>query len=72
MKTATVLAPDESCELGIEYDNGKLYAGFIHNVGMSHNWEIDYDKDFTFDENLQALYENICENWNDISGESNL
>lgn len=63
MVTCTILAPDESSVLGVEYKEGKLYAGFICNAGMSHDWEIEYDKDFTFEENLQSLYEVIQENY---------
>jgi hypothetical protein len=61
MQTATILSPDESCVLGVFYENGKFYAGYISNSGVNKEWNIDYDKDFTFDENLQSLYE-IIEN----------
>lgn len=59
MITATIISPKGGHELGVFYENGKLYAGYVSNSGCSKEWEIDYDKDFTFDENLQYLYEII-------------
>lgn len=63
MKTATILAPDESCELGVVYDNNTLYAGYIHNAGVSRNWEIEYDNDSTWEENLINLSEIVYNEW---------
>lgn len=61
--TAIIMAPDLSCELGVVYENGQLYAGFISNSGVNKQWIIDYDEDFTFEENLQCLGEKIYEEW---------
>jgi hypothetical protein len=64
IQSTTILSPDESYVLGVFYENGKLYAGYIFNSGVNKEWVIDYDKNFIFDENLQALYEVIQENYN--------
>lgn len=63
MVTANIISPDGKHELGVVYDKGQLYAGYISNSGVSKEWVIDYDKDFTFDENLQCLYEIIDKEW---------
>lgn len=52
-----------NCELGICKDNTTLYAGFITNTGVSRTWEIEYDYDFSFDKNLQFLYDKILKEW---------
>lgn len=62
MKTATI--EYNGHELGVVYENNQLYAGFISNAGCNKEWIIDYDHDFTFDQNLEALVELITENWN--------
>lgn len=62
-KTATI--EYNGHELGVVYENGELYAGFIFNAGVSKDWIMKYDKDHTFDENLQNLCDIITENWND-------
>lgn len=68
MKTATI--EYEGHELGVEYKNGKLYAGFIFNAGISHDWEMDYDNDSTWEKNLEDLCDLITETWDyDISDE---
>ena len=41
--------------LGLEYEDGILYAGEITNSGIFHDYELDYDWDKTFDENIQNL-----------------
>jgi hypothetical protein len=40
---------------------GELCAGSCFNAGISKNYSIDYDFDFSIDENLEALYEHIIE-----------
>lgn len=70
MKTATI--EYEGHELGVVYENRQLYAGFISNAGVSKDWVMDYDEDFTFDQNLEALCDLITETWDyesDISNE---
>jgi hypothetical protein len=37
----------------------ELCAGCGFNAGISKDYSIDYDYDFSVDENLQALYEHI-------------
>lgn len=60
----------EGHELGVVYENGKLYAGFISNAGVSQDWIMDYDPYFTWEENLEELCDIITENWDyDISDE---
>ena len=39
----------------------KLCAGSCFNAGISRNYSINYDFDFSIDENLEALYEHIIE-----------
>ena len=39
----------------------ELCAGSGFNVGISKDYVIDYDYDFSIDENLQALYDYILE-----------
>jgi len=63
MRTATI--EYEGHELGVVYENGQLYAGFISNTGIGKDWIIDYDKDYTFEENLQYLCDIITETWED-------
>jgi hypothetical protein len=62
-RSCTIISPDETCELGVFYEDGKLYAGYISNSGANKEWSIDYDEDFSFDENLQSLYEEILDNY---------
>jgi hypothetical protein len=59
MRACTIVAPDESCYLGVFREDDKLYAGYISNSGANKEWSIDYDEDFSFVENLNALYEII-------------
>lgn len=56
--TASIYLEDKG-ELGVFYEQGKLYAGYISNAGVSKNYEIEYDPSLTFDENLQTLIEEI-------------
>ena len=39
----------------------ELCAGGCFNTGISKDYAIDYDYDFSIDENLQALYDYILE-----------
>lgn len=39
----------------------ELCAGSCFNTGISRDYSIAYDHDFSVDENLQALYEHIIE-----------
>ena len=45
--------------LGVEYENGKLYAGDYTNSGITHLYSVKYDEDFDLDWNLQELYDEI-------------
>ena len=57
---------------GVQYKDGKLVAGSITNTGMLNEYEIDYDEDFSLDENLSNLYETISEeNYQPESEEDN-
>ena len=49
--------------LCIFYDQStnELCAGGCFNAGISKDYAIDYDHDFSIDENLQALYDYILE-----------
>ena len=49
---------DESV-LYITKDNSKLKAGTGCNTGVIPQYEVDYDDDFSLDENLQVLIETI-------------
>lgn len=45
----------------VEYVDGKLYAGSATNTGIIHEYEMDYDKDFDVDKNLQDFFDKIIE-----------
>lgn len=45
----------------VEYADGKLYAGSATNTGIIHEYEMDYDKDFDVDKNLQDFFDKIIE-----------
>lgn len=45
----------------VEYADGKLYAGSATNTGIIHEYEMDYDKDFDVDKNLQDFFDKIVE-----------
>lgn len=47
--------------LHVDYDpqTNELYAGYATNTGIPKNFSIQYDTDFSLDENLQALVEEI-------------
>jgi hypothetical protein len=62
-RTCSIVSPDETCVLGVFYENKKLYAGYISNCGANKEWSIDYDEDLPFDENLQILYDLIQEKY---------
>lgn len=44
-----------------DQSTGELCAGCGFNAGISKDYSIDYDYDFSIDENLQALYNYILE-----------
>lgn len=69
MKTATI--EYKGHELGVVYENGKLYAGFISNAGVSRDWEMQYEQDFSWEWNLEALCDLITETWDYESNISN-
>jgi len=54
-----ILEMDDGKTYGVEYKDGKLYAGGITNSGIFHDFEIPYDSDFSVEENLQNLYDVI-------------
>jgi hypothetical protein len=58
-RTITLLTPDGCYEIGVFFENGKLFAGYISNSGVNKEWSIDYDEDFSFMQNLEALYDEI-------------
>jgi hypothetical protein len=62
-KSCTIISPDESCELGVFYENGTLYAGFISNSGANKEWSIEYNQDLTFDDNVELLYDVISDSY---------
>lgn len=45
----------------VEYDGKNLYAGSATNVGIIHEYEVEYDHDKSIDENLYALYDKIID-----------
>lgn len=47
--------------LNVEYKDGKLIAGSATNAGIIPEFEIEYDKDFNLDWNLNVLYDVIVE-----------
>ena len=51
----------DSIVLNVEYKDGKLIAGSATNVGIIPEFEIEYDKDFDLDWNLNVLYNVIVE-----------
>lgn len=64
MKNGTFISPNGNCVLGWELnDNKELYAGYISNSGCNKQWIIEYDDNFTIDENLQMLYEYIYKHY---------
>lgn len=49
-----------------------LYVGSMSNAGFSYDAHMQIDKDFTLYENLEGLYEILCDsvaNNSDVSGE---
>ena len=44
--------------------NGMLCAGTVSNTGACIDASIEYDMDFSFDENLQSLYTELTESLN--------
>lgn len=64
--SGTFISPDESCELGFVWDGKEFYAGYITNSGCNKQWVIEYDDNFTIDENLQLLYEYIKDNYDKV------
>lgn len=47
--------------LNVEYKDGKLIAGSATNAGIIPEFEIEYDKDFNLDWNLNVLHDVIVE-----------
>ena len=47
--------------LYIDFEDGKLFAGTVTNVGITHDYEVEYDFDSTLDNNLEKLYTTIIE-----------
>lgn len=47
--------------LYVGYKDGKMFAGEATNVGVVHDFEMDYDKDSSVDINLQNFYDYITE-----------
>ena len=45
----------------VEYADGKLYAGSATNRGIVHEYEMDYDRDYDVDRNLQDFFDKIIE-----------
>lgn len=58
------LSEDGYGVLDVDYDpqTNELYAGYSTNAGTPKNFTIQYDDDFSLDENLQALVEEIFNN----------
>lgn len=54
---------------GVEYKDGKLYAGGITNSGIQHEYEVDWDPDYSLDEHLEELYDKILQDhdWDEDS-----
>lgn len=44
-----------------DQSTNELCAGGGFNAGISKDYSIDYDYDFSIDENLQSLYDHILE-----------
>lgn len=61
LKKNNTIAFDNGVVLGVEYEDGKLYAGSITNTGIMREYEIDYDTESSVDSNLQALYDTVIE-----------
>ena len=55
------LSEDNKGILYVDYDpeTNELYAGYATNTGIPKNFVIQYDSNFSLDENLQALVEII-------------
>ena len=47
--------------LYVDYDpqTNELFAGYATNIGIPKNYSIQYDEDFSLDQNLEALVEEI-------------
>ncbi len=63
MNSGTFISPDGKYELGYIWNGKEFYAGYITNSGCNKQWVIEYDNNFTLDENLQMMYEYISENY---------
>lgn len=62
-KSGSFISPNGEHELGFVWDGKEFYAGYISNSGCNKQWKIEYNEDFSFDENLQLLYEYIDDNY---------
>lgn len=60
---------DDGTVYGVEYKDGKLYAGSITNNGIMREYELEYDNDLDIDANLQNLYDKIIEGEPNLLGE---
>ena len=47
---------------GVEVYDTKIIIGSLSNIGISHDYVIDYDKDFSLDWNLNNAYEIVSKN----------
>lgn len=64
IQSALVISPDGDSVLGVVRDKDCFYAGYVFNSGVSKTWVIEYDDDFSFDENLSMMLEYIDEHYN--------
>lgn len=55
LKKEPVIELDDGTVLGIEYDNGRLFAGSITNSGIIKEYYVDYDAELSLDANLEKL-----------------
>lgn len=51
--------------LYIKYRDNVLFCGTATNVGVAEDVSIIYDESFTFDENLQILYEEALDDFDE-------
>lgn len=58
--------------VGVQYKDGKLYAGGVTNSGVQEDYFVEYEPNITLDQNLELLYEEIGrqnEYWPELSDE---
>ena len=58
---------DGGMYLGVDYDNetDTMFSGYISNVGVSRNAEMQYDDDLSIEENLCNLYNEVLDVFRD-------